>query len=61
MPSSWHDRTSREKTSIVLKRSTSIWSQIKWTTTIFEQAEIEVKYAGYIEKEKRNADKLKRP
>jgi tRNA uridine 5-carboxymethylaminomethyl modification enzyme len=28
--------------------------------TIFEQAEIEVKYAGYIEKEKRNADKLKR-
>ena len=27
---------------------------------IFEQAEIEVKYAGYIEKEKRNADKLKR-
>ena len=28
--------------------------------TIFEQAEIEIKYAGYIEKEKRNADKLKR-
>ena len=28
--------------------------------TVFEQAEIEVKYAGYIEKEKRNADKLKR-
>jgi tRNA uridine 5-carboxymethylaminomethyl modification enzyme len=28
--------------------------------TIFEQAEIEVKYAGYIEKEKKNADKLKR-
>ena len=27
---------------------------------IFEQAEIEVKYAGYIEKEKRNAEKLKR-
>ena len=27
---------------------------------IFEQAEIEIKYAGYIEKEKRNADKLKR-
>ena len=25
---------------------------------IFEQAEIEIKYAGYIEKEKRNADKL---
>ena len=28
--------------------------------TIFEQAEIEIKYAGYIEKEKKNADKLKR-
>ena len=28
--------------------------------TVFEQAEIEIKYAGYIEKEKRNADKLKR-
>ncbi len=28
--------------------------------TIFEQAEIDVKYSGYIEKEKRNADKLKR-
>ena len=27
---------------------------------IFEQAEIEIKYSGYIEKEKRNADKLKR-
>ncbi|MBF12154.1 MAG: tRNA uridine-5-carboxymethylaminomethyl(34) synthesis enzyme MnmG [Flavobacteriaceae bacterium] len=27
---------------------------------IFEQAEIEVKYSGYIKKEKRNADKLKR-
>ena len=27
---------------------------------IFEQAEIEIKYAGYIETEKRNADKLKR-
>ncbi|MDA9669383.1 tRNA uridine-5-carboxymethylaminomethyl(34) synthesis enzyme MnmG [Flavobacteriaceae bacterium] len=28
--------------------------------SIFEQAEIEVKYSGYIEKEKRNAEKLKR-
>ena len=28
--------------------------------TIFEQAEIEIKYAGYIEKEKRTADKLQR-
>lgn len=28
--------------------------------SIFEQAEIEIKYAGYIEKEKRTADKLKR-
>ena len=27
--------------------------------SIFEQAEIEIKYAGYIEKEKRNAEKLK--
>ena len=27
---------------------------------IFEQAEIEIKYSGYIEKEKKNADKLKR-
>ena len=27
---------------------------------IFEQAEIEIKYAGYIDKEKRTADKLKR-
>ena len=27
---------------------------------VFEQAEIHIKYAGYIEKEKRNADKLKR-
>ena len=27
---------------------------------VFEQAEIQIKYAGYIEKEKRNADKLKR-
>jgi tRNA uridine 5-carboxymethylaminomethyl modification enzyme len=32
----------------------------KMDDTIFEQAEIEVKYAGYIEKEKRNAEKLKR-
>lgn len=30
------------------------------TDEIFEQAEIEIKYSGYIEKEKRNADKLKR-
>ena len=28
--------------------------------SIFEQAEIDVKYAGYIKKEKRNAEKLKR-
>ena len=28
--------------------------------SIFEQAEIEIKYSGYIEKEKKNADKLKR-
>ncbi|MDA7797748.1 tRNA uridine-5-carboxymethylaminomethyl(34) synthesis enzyme MnmG, partial [Flavobacteriaceae bacterium] len=28
--------------------------------SIFEQAEIEIKYAGYIEKERRTADKLKR-
>ncbi|MEK9612295.1 MAG: tRNA uridine-5-carboxymethylaminomethyl(34) synthesis enzyme MnmG [Flavobacteriaceae bacterium] len=28
--------------------------------TVFEQAEIEIKYAGYIEKERKNADKLKR-
>ena len=27
---------------------------------IFEQAEIEIKYSGYIDKEKRNAEKLKR-
>ena len=27
---------------------------------VFEQAEVEIKYAGYIEKERRNADKLKR-
>jgi len=27
---------------------------------VFEQAEIEIKYAGYIEKERKNADKLKR-
>jgi tRNA uridine 5-carboxymethylaminomethyl modification enzyme len=27
--------------------------------SIFEQAEIEIKYAGYIEKEKRTAEKLK--
>ena len=32
----------------------------KMDDIIFEQAEIEVKYAGYIEKEKRNAEKLKR-
>ncbi len=32
----------------------------KMDDTIFEQAEIEIKYAGYIEKEKRNAEKLKR-
>jgi len=32
----------------------------KMDDTVFQQAEIEVKYAGYIEKEKRNADKLKR-
>ena len=30
------------------------------TDAIFEQAEVEIKYAGYIEKERRNADKLKR-
>ena len=28
--------------------------------SIFEQAEIEIKYSGYIKKEKKNADKLKR-
>ena len=27
---------------------------------VFEQAEIEIKYAGYIDKERKNADKLKR-
>lgn len=32
----------------------------KITPDVFEQAEIEIKYSGYIEKEKRNADKLKR-
>ncbi|MGY8969538.1 MAG: FAD-dependent oxidoreductase, partial [Flavobacteriales bacterium] len=30
------------------------------TDAVFEQAEVEIKYAGYIEKERRNADKLKR-
>jgi len=35
-------------------------SENQMDDTIFEQAEIEIKYAGYIEKEKRNADKLKR-
>ena len=30
------------------------------TDPVFEQAEVEIKYAGYIEKERRNADKLKR-
>ena len=29
-------------------------------TEVLEQAEIQVKYAGYIEKEKSNADKLQR-
>ena len=33
---------------------------MKIDDTIFEQAEIEVKYSGYIEKEKRNAEKLKK-
>jgi tRNA uridine 5-carboxymethylaminomethyl modification enzyme len=32
----------------------------KINDTVFEQAEIEIKYAGYIEKERKNADKLKR-
>ena len=35
-------------------------SENQMDDTIFEQAEIEIKYAGYIEKEKRNDDKLKR-
>lgn len=30
------------------------------TDEVFEQAEIEIKYAGYIDKERKNADKLKR-
>ena len=30
------------------------------TDAVFEQAEVEIKYSGYIEKERRNADKLKR-
>lgn len=32
----------------------------QFTDEVFEQAEIQIKYAGYIDKEKRNADKLKR-
>ena len=32
----------------------------KMSDSIFEQAEIEIKYSGYIEKEKRSASKLKR-
>jgi tRNA uridine 5-carboxymethylaminomethyl modification enzyme len=32
----------------------------KITDDVFEQAEIDIKYSGYIDKEKKNADKLKR-
>ena len=39
---------------------TKFLSENKIDDTIFEQAEIQIKYAGYIEKEKRNADKLNR-
>ena len=35
-------------------------AQEEITDAVFEQAEVEIKYAGYIEKERRNADKLKR-
>ena len=35
-------------------------AQENLTDAVFEQAEVEIKYAGYIEKERRNADKLKR-
>ncbi|MFD1062595.1 tRNA uridine-5-carboxymethylaminomethyl(34) synthesis enzyme MnmG [Winogradskyella litorisediminis] len=35
-------------------------SENKLDTEVLEQAEIQVKYAGYIEKEKNNADKLQR-
>lgn len=39
---------------------TKFLSENRIDDTIFEQAEIQIKYAGYIEKEKRNADKLNR-
>ena len=38
----------------------SYLSDFEIDDAVFEQAEIQIKYAGYIEKEKRNADKLKR-
>ncbi|MDA8948314.1 tRNA uridine-5-carboxymethylaminomethyl(34) synthesis enzyme MnmG [Flavobacteriaceae bacterium] len=39
---------------------TSFLMENEMDDSIFEQAEIEIKYAGYIEKERRTADKLKR-
>ena len=39
---------------------TSFLKENEMDDSIFEQAEIEIKYAGYIEKERRTADKLKR-
>ena len=42
------------------KNLSSFLDENQMDESIFEQAEIEIKYAGYIEKEKRTADKLKR-
>jgi tRNA uridine 5-carboxymethylaminomethyl modification enzyme len=39
---------------------TAFLEEMNMDDVILEQAEIEIKYAGYIEKEKRTADKLKR-
>lgn len=42
------------------KKVTAFLEENNMNDVILEQAEIEIKYAGYIEKEKRTADKLKR-
>ena len=43
-----------------LEKVSSFVSEKKLDREVMEQAEIQVKYAGYIEKEKNNADKLQR-
>ena len=54
------ENPSNSQNEISLKDAKKIKSDIALDQEILEQAEIQVKYSGYIEKERNNADKLTR-